>query len=66
MSLKGGYSAGKLVDRLSQLPKDDSNYMVTALATIVSASESDAESFLLEIFNVCFGFDFCFYFFIIF
>lgn len=46
------FSADKLVDRLSCLSKDDSNYMVVALASVISASESGIDGFLTEVFNV--------------
>uniref|UniRef100_A0A9J2P241 Ectopic P granules protein 5 n=1 Tax=Ascaris lumbricoides TaxID=6252 RepID=A0A9J2P241_ASCLU len=47
-------SAGCLLDCLSQLPSNDSNYMVSALAAVISCSEGDSDDFLIELLNACF------------
>ncbi|KAL3994190.1 hypothetical protein ACH3XW_20725 [Acanthocheilonema viteae] len=46
--------AGNLFDKLPDLPSDDRIYMISALASIISASDSYVDSFTIEILNVCF------------
>lgn len=50
--MKAVISAGCLLDCLSQLPSNDSNYMVSALAAVISCSEGDSDDFLIELLNV--------------
>ncbi|VDK41765.1 unnamed protein product [Anisakis simplex] len=47
-------AAGLFVDRLLQLPNNDSNYMVSALAALMSYSETHSDDFLMELLNACF------------
>ncbi|VDM42517.1 unnamed protein product [Toxocara canis] len=44
-------SAGSLLERLMQLPSNDSNYMVSALAAIISCSETNLDDFINELLN---------------
>ncbi|VDK64397.1 unnamed protein product [Onchocerca ochengi] len=46
--------AGSLFDKLPDLPSDDRIYMISALAAIISASDTGVDSFTVEILNVCF------------
>ncbi|VDP14750.1 unnamed protein product [Onchocerca flexuosa] len=46
--------AGSLFDKLPDLPSDDRIYMISALAAIISVSDTGVDSFTVEILNVCF------------
>ncbi|CAG9533161.1 unnamed protein product [Cercopithifilaria johnstoni] len=46
--------AGSLFDKLPDLSSDDCVYMISALAAIISASNLDVNSFVVEILKVCF------------
>ncbi|VDN31858.1 unnamed protein product [Gongylonema pulchrum] len=47
-------TAGSLLDKLPDLPNNDGNFMVSALAAIISVSDIDVDSFAVELINVCF------------
>ncbi|KAH7702312.1 CRE-EPG-5 protein, partial [Aphelenchoides avenae] len=49
--LKAG---GSLADRMSDVGKEDTTYMLSALAAVISHSESEINHFVNEIIDVCF------------
>uniref|UniRef100_A0A914C964 Ectopic P granules protein 5 homolog n=1 Tax=Acrobeloides nanus TaxID=290746 RepID=A0A914C964_9BILA len=45
---------GKLIERLSDIGKEDATFMLSALASVISQSDSDLTYFLNELIQVCF------------
>lgn len=48
------FAGGKLIDRLGDVGKEDSTFMLSALAAVISESEADLPYFLQELIQVCF------------